>query len=240
MPQGLGSRGTHSPHVFWTSFWRCHSLSSSSARPLSCASMETSPSPPSTTFVPSPPNTTSMVKQPLGENVGFLVAETCVPECSTQCGRCVPVWYEPTDADKACKPFLSDAWKSLTYCSPNLVELCTMTRTLGIPTPDGKFVPQWLCLILELKCFIKEFKVVGKCVKVIESFGPTSTAELPHGGAECCFDPLTPPAGTYPLSDCDPGSQRGFGVWRARGRFCWPAAEKTTEGTSRGHLIACS
>lgn len=85
---------------------------------------------------------------------------------------CATVWYEPTDADKACKPFLSDAWKSLTYSSPNLVELCTMTRTLGIPTPDGKFLPQWLCLILELKYFIKEFKVVGKCVKLVKSLVP--------------------------------------------------------------------
>lgn len=57
--------------------------------------------------------------------------------CSVASKHNVNVWYEPTDADKACKPFLSDAWKSLTYSSPNLVELCTMTRTLGIPTPDA-------------------------------------------------------------------------------------------------------
>lgn len=61
---------------------------------------------------------------------------------------CASVWYEPTDADKACKPFLSHAWKSLTYSSPNLAELCTMTRTLGIPTPDGKFVAQLFCFEL--------------------------------------------------------------------------------------------
>lgn len=53
--------------------------------------------------------------------------------------QCVsPVWYEPTDSDKASKPFLSDAWKSLSYSSPNLAELCTMNKTLGFPTPDGK------------------------------------------------------------------------------------------------------
>lgn len=51
---------------------------------------------------------------------------------------CVTVWFEPTDSDKACKPFLSDAWKSLSYSSPNLAELCTMNKTLGIPVPDGK------------------------------------------------------------------------------------------------------
>ncbi|KAI7811979.1 uncharacterized protein zgc:136858 [Triplophysa rosa] len=47
----------------------------------------------------------------------------------------VPVWFEPTDADKACKPFLSESWKSLSYTSPNLTELCTMNRTLGLSTP---------------------------------------------------------------------------------------------------------
>ncbi|XP_058623041.1 uncharacterized protein zgc:136858 isoform X3 [Onychostoma macrolepis] len=49
----------------------------------------------------------------------------------------VPVWFEPTDADKACKPFLSESWKSLSYTSPNLAELCTMNHTLGLPTPTG-------------------------------------------------------------------------------------------------------
>lgn len=47
------------------------------------------------------------------------------------------VWYEPTDSDKACKPFLSDAWKSLSYISPNLSELCTMNKTLGLPIPQA-------------------------------------------------------------------------------------------------------
>lgn len=50
------------------------------------------------------------------------------------------VWYEPTDADKACKPFLSESWKALTYTSPNLAELCTMNRTLGLPTPTGAYL----------------------------------------------------------------------------------------------------
>ncbi|XP_026991445.2 pseudouridine-metabolizing bifunctional protein C1861.05 isoform X1 [Tachysurus fulvidraco] len=48
----------------------------------------------------------------------------------------VPVWYEPTDADKACKPFVSESWKALSYTSPNLAELCTMNRTLLLPTPQ--------------------------------------------------------------------------------------------------------
>ncbi|XP_054886592.1 uncharacterized protein zgc:136858 isoform X3 [Poeciliopsis prolifica] len=45
------------------------------------------------------------------------------------------IWYEPTDAEKACKPFLSDAWKSLSYSSPNLAELSTMNKTLGLTVP---------------------------------------------------------------------------------------------------------
>ncbi|TRY56109.1 hypothetical protein DNTS_015242 [Danionella cerebrum] len=48
----------------------------------------------------------------------------------------VPVWFEPTDTDKACKPFLSESWKALAYASPNLSELCTINRTLQLPTPS--------------------------------------------------------------------------------------------------------
>ncbi|XP_076588822.1 uncharacterized protein LOC143321944 [Chaetodon auriga] len=56
--------------------------------------------------------------------------------CSVASKHNINVWYEPTDSDKACKPFLSDAWKSLSYSSPNLAELCTMNKTLGFPTPE--------------------------------------------------------------------------------------------------------
>ncbi|KAJ4937851.1 hypothetical protein JOQ06_002481 [Pogonophryne albipinna] len=56
--------------------------------------------------------------------------------CSIAKKHNINVWYEPTDSDKACKPFLSDAWKSLSYSSPNLAELRTMNKTLGLPTPE--------------------------------------------------------------------------------------------------------
>ncbi|XP_070763979.1 uncharacterized protein [Enoplosus armatus] len=56
--------------------------------------------------------------------------------CSIASKHNINVWYEPTDSEKACKPFLSGAWKSLSYSSPNLAELCTMNKTLGIPTPE--------------------------------------------------------------------------------------------------------
>ncbi|KAK5867129.1 hypothetical protein PBY51_011647 [Eleginops maclovinus] len=56
--------------------------------------------------------------------------------CSIAKKHDINVWYEPTDSDKACKPFLSDAWKSLSYSSPNLAELRAMNKTLGLPTPE--------------------------------------------------------------------------------------------------------
>ncbi|XP_068129191.1 uncharacterized protein [Hyperolius riggenbachi] len=43
----------------------------------------------------------------------------------------VPVCYEPTDIDKASKPFTSDSWTALTYISPNIRELLSINRTLG-------------------------------------------------------------------------------------------------------------
>ena len=45
--------------------------------------------------------------------------------------------YEPTDENKASKPFFSDSWKALTYISPNLQELRAINRTLGNPLPAG-------------------------------------------------------------------------------------------------------
>ncbi|KAG9461741.1 hypothetical protein GDO78_015876, partial [Eleutherodactylus coqui] len=43
----------------------------------------------------------------------------------------VPVCFEPTDIDKASKPFTSNSWTALTYISPNLRELLAINRTLG-------------------------------------------------------------------------------------------------------------
>ncbi|XP_052089369.1 uncharacterized protein LOC127726068 [Mytilus californianus] len=42
----------------------------------------------------------------------------------------VPVWYEPTDVNKAHKPFLTSAGQRLTYISPNLNELRVIYRHL--------------------------------------------------------------------------------------------------------------
>ncbi|XP_047452891.1 pseudouridine-5'-phosphate glycosidase isoform X2 [Mugil cephalus] len=61
--------------------------------------------------------------------------------CSVAKNHNVNVWYEPTSVEKVGKPFLSDAWKSLSYSSPNLAELCTMNKTLGIKTPEDTFAP---------------------------------------------------------------------------------------------------
>uniref|UniRef100_H2LF86 Zgc:136858 n=1 Tax=Oryzias latipes TaxID=8090 RepID=H2LF86_ORYLA len=56
--------------------------------------------------------------------------------CSLAKKHNINVWYEPTDVERASKPFLTDAWKSLSYSSPNMAELCNMNKTLGIATPD--------------------------------------------------------------------------------------------------------
>ncbi|XP_029951701.1 pseudouridine-metabolizing bifunctional protein C1861.05 [Salarias fasciatus] len=68
---------------------------------------------------------------------GNIPAATINYVCSVAAKHSVNVWYEPTDSDKACKPFLSDAWKSLSYSSPNLAELSTMNKMLGVTTPEG-------------------------------------------------------------------------------------------------------
>ncbi|XP_011605810.2 pseudouridine-metabolizing bifunctional protein C1861.05 [Takifugu rubripes] len=56
--------------------------------------------------------------------------------CSIAAKHNLNVWFEPTDSDKARKPFLSDAWKALSYTSPNLAELRAMNETLGFQTPE--------------------------------------------------------------------------------------------------------
>ncbi|XP_059155907.1 uncharacterized protein LOC131940979 [Physella acuta] len=48
----------------------------------------------------------------------------------TKCAKfSVPVWFEPTDLFKAKIPFETDAWKNLTFISPNLGELISMYQS---------------------------------------------------------------------------------------------------------------
>ncbi|KAJ0029429.1 hypothetical protein NQD34_004426 [Periophthalmus magnuspinnatus] len=68
---------------------------------------------------------------------GNLPVTTINYVCSLVEKHNINVWYEPTDSDKASKPFLSEAWKSLCYASPNFSELCTMNKTLGFPVPQA-------------------------------------------------------------------------------------------------------
>uniref|UniRef100_A0ABM5GEK5 Uncharacterized protein isoform X4 n=1 Tax=Pogona vitticeps TaxID=103695 RepID=A0ABM5GEK5_9SAUR len=58
------------------------------------------------------------------------------------------VCYEPTDVDKASKPFFSDSWKTLACISPNLRELRAISWTLGYPAPAD--LPSKLDAILEI------------------------------------------------------------------------------------------
>ncbi|MFT7796753.1 pseudouridine-metabolizing bifunctional protein C1861.05-like [Arapaima gigas] len=89
--------------------------------------------------------------------------------CSMARKHAVPVWFEPTDADKACKPFLSESWKALTYTSPNLMELCSMNQTLGHPTPA--VLPQALDEVLHCAvCLSRPLLEYLHCVVV--TLGP--------------------------------------------------------------------
>lgn len=63
--------------------------------------------------------------------------EPLIDKLTNQLQCCFEVCYEPTDENKASKPFLSDSWKALTYISPNLQELRAINRTLGNPLPAG-------------------------------------------------------------------------------------------------------
>lgn len=62
---------------------------------------------------------------------------TCVFLC------CYSVWFEPTCIMKSEKPFCSDAWHSITYVSPNLKELRTMSSaTVKQQSQNYSYRPQ--------------------------------------------------------------------------------------------------
>lgn len=214
-------------------------MKSSFHRPLLFVWMETSPPPPSTTSAPLVQNTISVVGtwRLSSSNNGLVwiwwvwILRQCNPDCVT-------VWFEPTDSYKARKPFLSDAWKSLSYTSPNLAELCTIHKTLGFPTPEGK-----------RKCLFSPrsdrrtvvISVPKKQLKWSFFFTCASAAKHPWWGPGNCCGSLTPPSGAHSLSDSDPGCTWDSSVWRARWRLHQPATKKTEEGkdelifTARSH-----
>ncbi|XP_072041914.1 uncharacterized protein [Amphiura filiformis] len=72
----------------------------------------------------------SIAQSPLVCMDGNIPTETIEYVCRICKENHVPVWYEPTCQMKAKKPFQSDAWKSLTYVSPNLNELRMMYGSL--------------------------------------------------------------------------------------------------------------
>ncbi|KAJ8020473.1 Pseudouridine-metabolizing bifunctional protein C1861.05 [Holothuria leucospilota] len=68
---------------------------------------------------------------------GNVRAEVIQHVCNFCSKHRVPVWFEPTCVKKATKPFQTDAWKSLSYASPNLNELRMMYASLeGEETVD--------------------------------------------------------------------------------------------------------
>ncbi|XP_059834071.1 uncharacterized protein zgc:136858 [Hypanus sabinus] len=66
---------------------------------------------------------------------GNIPASTINYVCNVAKECSVPVLFEPTDFSSACKPFKTESWKSLTYTSPNLMELWAMNQALGLPVP---------------------------------------------------------------------------------------------------------
>ncbi|KAL9961537.1 hypothetical protein ACROYT_G030495 [Oculina patagonica] len=61
---------------------------------------------------------------------GNITEEAIDHACHFCAANHIPVWFEPTCIMKAEKPFLSDAWHSITYVSPNLKELRTMSSAI--------------------------------------------------------------------------------------------------------------
>uniref|UniRef100_A0A8C9T7J7 Zgc:136858 n=1 Tax=Scleropages formosus TaxID=113540 RepID=A0A8C9T7J7_SCLFO len=114
--------------------------------------------------------------------------------CSVARKRAVPVWFEPTDSDKACKPFLSESWKTLTYTSPNLMELCTMNRTLGLPTP--KVLPQTLDEVLHCAALLSR-PLLEHLRCVVVTLGPLGVLVCGErrDGTVCLKTKTGPPSG---------------------------------------------
>ncbi|XP_032544883.1 pseudouridine-5'-phosphate glycosidase-like isoform X2 [Chiroxiphia lanceolata] len=117
------------------------------------------------------------------------------------------VCYEPTDENKASKPFLSDSWKALAYISPNLQELRAINRTLGNPVPAE--LPSMLedvvqtavalaCpLLAHLQCVVVTLGTHGilLCGKSLGG----SILLCPGGSqTDCCCQPLCRPLPHHP------------------------------------------
>ncbi|XP_029379574.1 pseudouridine-metabolizing bifunctional protein C1861.05 [Echeneis naucrates] len=142
---------------------------------------------------------------------GNIPASTIDYVCCLAKKHNVSVWYEPTNPDKAGKPFLSDTWKSLSYTSPNLDELCTMNKTLGFPTPE--VLPTSLEEVLNVTVALS---------RPLLDYLHCLVVTLGHHGVMVCGESS---AGSVNLQ---PRKQK------ARGRFCavhYPALMMTTGET---------
>lgn len=116
--------------------------------------------------------------------------------CRVAKDHSVPVWYEPTDFNKACKPFVSDSWRALTYISPNLGELRSMNETLGLPVPAelpseledviGVAVSMSRPLLEHLQCVVVSLGCHGV---LLCSRGEAGTFSLqPQKSRQCAID----------------------------------------------------
>ncbi|XP_030071713.1 uncharacterized protein LOC115478487 [Microcaecilia unicolor] len=96
----------------------------------------------------------SLCKAPMLCIDGNVPVSTIQYVCQISRDHHIPVFYEPTDEKKACKPFLSDIWTTLTYISPNLLELKAINETLGNSVP--KELPMMLDDIISLSMTLSQ------------------------------------------------------------------------------------
>lgn len=68
---------------------------------------------------------------------GNITEEAIDHACHFCAANHIPVWFEPTCIMKSEKPFRSDAWHSITYVSPNLKELRTMSSAIVEQQPQN-------------------------------------------------------------------------------------------------------
>lgn len=72
------------------------------------------------------------------ENASILIMDGNIPQETINAALEIasnsnlPVWFEPTDLSKACKPLETNLWKCITIMTPNLAELKEMARYFGL------------------------------------------------------------------------------------------------------------
>ncbi|XP_073982860.1 uncharacterized protein isoform X6 [Rhodnius prolixus] len=74
----------------------------------------------------------ALINAPMIVMDGNLSEESMLYTLNVAAEHRTPIWFEPTELKKAAKPFSSELWKSITCTSPNLNELITIAKTVGV------------------------------------------------------------------------------------------------------------